>query len=79
MDEMTPLTITLPAAHWRTVHALAFKAPTTGHECVFALAALHQALTKTAGPPADAPPAPPPAAKPRRPTPKPAPVAEAMG
>ncbi len=75
MDDMMPLTITLPAAHWRAVHALAFKAPTTGQECVFALAALHEALTKAAGPPANAPPA----VKPGRARRKRAPVAEALG
>lgn len=55
MDERTEVAIKLPLGVWRTVHALAFKAPSTGAECVMPLSLFHQALLAAA---ADPPPAP---------------------
>ena len=74
MDDLSPVSITLPLAYMRTLHGLAFKAPTTGAESAFALVAFHEQIMKATAPtPAPTPaPVPPPAEG----TPAPAPVAE---
>lgn len=54
-DPNAEITLKLPLRVWQVVHALAFKAPSTGQENVFPLHAFHSALLDANNAPPAAP------------------------